>query len=91
MAAATGDGCEAEWARLDGGQTQGPIDVLGPYHAVQQDLQTKALIVHDRTLLPAVLQVEQGRSYRIEYREGVSKFEALGQDRRQVAPPALPG
>ena len=50
--------------------------MLGPYYAVQQDLQTKALIVHDRTLLPADLQVEQGRSFRIEYREGVSKVEA---------------
>ena len=78
-------------ARLDGGQTQGPIEVLGPYYAIQQDLQTKALIVHDRTLLPADLQVEQGRSYRTGYREGVGKVEALGQDRQPVAPPALPG
>lgn len=74
-------GLALQAARLDGGEIEGPIEILGTHYAAQRDLQTKALVLHDLSLLPGSQRAEQGTAYRIGYVEGVGKLEPLARTR----------
>lgn len=72
-------------ARLNGGRSEGPIEILGNHYVVQKDLGTKTFVLHDRLLLPEEQPMQEGKAYRIVYTEGVGIRETLTQRLQTVA------
>jgi predicted ABC-type ATPase len=71
-------GVPLQAARLDGGDTEGPImTVAGLDFAVQEEQRSNTLVLHDRALLLEGPGIELGKAFRITYREGVGTTELL--------------
>jgi predicted ABC-type ATPase len=79
---AQANGAVLEAARLDGGETEGLVGILGDHYAVQQDARTRALVLHDLSLLPGRQALEPGRTYRIGYAEGVGWLKGTSSSAR---------